>query len=100
MPPTPQAVRCEQHTRDIDEMRREIDECKRRLDDGSQILKAVREIRIAVCGDETLGIKGLVTLHERVQSLERGRAWLLGAGATAGFALGTLIPLGLQLFSK
>lgn len=69
-----------------------------RLDDGDRAFKVLRRIEVAVCGDEELGIIGLVSLHKRVQSLERWRTWLLGAAAVVGFTLGTVIPAALQVF--
>ena len=86
----PQAKPCDEHARKLAEI-------EARLDDGDRAFKVLRRIEVAVCGDEELGIVGLVSLHKRVQGLERWRTWLLGAAAVVGFTLGTLIPLGVQI---
>lgn len=88
MPPAAKAPCDDHHQR--------LDEIARRLDDGDRAFKVLRRIEVAVCGDEELGIVGLVSLHKRVQSLERWRTWLLGAAAVVGFTLGTIVPLALQ----
>ena len=76
-----------QHKNPCEEHGDKIQRINERLDRGDAVLELVKEIKIAVCGDEHLGIKGLVSLHERIDSLERQRTWLLGAAAviTAAF---------------
>ena len=93
MPPPNQPHPCEDHAKAIDAI-------GRRLDDGDRAFKVLRRIEVAVCGDEELGIVGLVSLHKRVQSLERWRTWLLGAAAVVGFTLGTVVPAVIQIFNR
>ena len=84
-----QQQRCEEHSQKIAAM-------ESRLEQGDAILATVKRIELAVCGDDELGIPGLVKLSVRVESLERGRAWLLGAAA----ALGVILPLAVQYITK
>jgi len=84
--------RCEEHARKISEM-------EKRLEKGDAILTTVKRIEIAVCGDEAMGVKGLVSLHGRVESLERDRVWRLGAAAALGFVAGS-VPVLIALFKK
>ena len=83
MAPIPQA----QHKTPCEEHGDKIERINERLDRGDVVLELVKEIKLAVCGDERLGIKGLISLHARIDSLERQRTWLLGAAAviTAAF---------------
>lgn len=83
-----------------DEHNRRLAEAEARLERGDVILKTVRRIEVAVCGDPDMGIEGLATLPRRVQRLERSRVWLLGAASVTGFTIGSLIPILLQIFPK
>lgn len=86
MPPTHQPHPCDEHAR-------RLLEAESRLEKGDAILKTVKRIETAVCGDPDMGIDGLATLPKRVQALERRQWWQLGAVA----ALSTAIPIILQL---
>lgn len=79
MPPPAKPTPCEEHS---DRLKRIED----RLEKGDALLEMVKDIRLAVCGDPVLGIPGLITLHEKVASLERQRTWLLGAAGVIGAA--------------
>ena len=89
MPPPNPHTPCEEHSR-------RLEKAEQRLEKGDAILATVKRIELAVCGDDELGIPGLVKLSVRVESLERGRAWLLGAAA----ALGVILPLAVQYITK
>lgn len=80
MPPPPNTSRCEQHDRDIAEI-------KDRLKKGGEIFDVIRRIERAVCGDEAMGIEGLAALPKRVKALEFRYWWTLGAIAAASAAL-------------
>ena len=70
---------CEDHAR-------RLGEAEARLEKGDAILRTVRRIEVAVCGDPDMGIEGLATLPKRVAALERRYWWLLGALAAASAA--------------
>lgn len=78
MPP-PSKTPCEEHAEKL----KRIEE---RLEKGDTLFEMVRDIRVAVCGDPQFGIPGLISLHEKVASLERQRTWILGAAAVIGAA--------------
>lgn len=87
---------CGEHMRRIEEAERRIVEHADRLTKGDTILKTVKRIESAVCGDPEMGVEGLASLPRRVQALERRHWWTLGAVA----ALSTGIPILLQLLGK
>ena len=80
---------CEDHAR-------RLGEAEARLEKGDAILRTVKRIETAVCGDPEMGIEGLSSLPKRVTALERRHWWTLGAVT----ALSTGIPLLLQLLGK
>lgn len=71
---------CEDHAR-------RLGEAEARLEKGDAILRTVKRIETAVCGDPDMGIEGLATLPKRVTALERRYWWMLGAFAAASAAL-------------
>lgn len=71
---------CEDHSR-------RLAEAEERLEKGDAILKTVKRIETAVCGDPAMGIEGLATLPKRVTALERRYWWMLGAFAAASAGL-------------
>ena len=76
MPPSAKTP-CEEHS----ERLRKIEEHAQK---NESLFEMVKDIRVAVCGNHEMGIPGLITLHEKVASLERQRTWLLGAAAVVG----------------
>lgn len=87
---------CDDHNRRLEAFSERLEGAEKRLDEGDTVLRSLKRIEIAVCGDEALGIPGLVSLHARVESLERGRTWVLGAAAV----LGAAVPIILQIVIK
>lgn len=94
---------CEQHARKIDSFGERITKTESRLEKGDNVIAtlvdSVKRIEMAVCGNPALGIPGLVSLHARVESLERWRTRQMAIAATLGFVFGNADKI-ISFFSK